>query len=256
MKEELRDLIADIDSSVHESKLDTLGSIFINEMKEDMLDEHNCSVFLESRVLTIKPIPKGKSYKDYDFISHDTTQGSNNRQFAQTLYSWYRLSRIKHGSDGLRSEGDEYIPRGVANEMKYQLALTLLKDCTKFKPNFAKVIYVSENIGKCKKHGEEYNSALIFVEINLPDGEYMFSLHLPRPTGTSSAKTSKHVKQSKKKRLDAVIDLERYNSPDVARYGNNDVSKYIELENKYNDAMRNNRTSDTALNALIKAFDM
>lgn len=254
MKEELRDLIADIDSSVHESKLDTLGSIFINEMKEDMINGTE-EIYVESMFST-GHIPKNKSYKEYDFIGHNTTQGSNNRQFATSLYTLYRLTRTTHGDNKLKTVGDTYVPRGVANEMKYKMALTLLKECSSLKPNFAKVTYVSENIGTYEKYGEVYKSPVLYVELKLPDGEYMMCIHIPRPAGTDTAKTSKHVKQSKKKRLDNIIELERYNSPDFTRLGNNDKSKYDDIEKKFKEFKNDRKTGDSMVTALINAFDL
>lgn len=255
MKEELRDLLADIDSSVHESKLDTLGSIFINEMKEDMI-ENSEGIYVESMFSTSASIPKGKSYKEYDFVGHNTTQGSNNRQFASSLYMLYRLTRTTHGDNKLKSVGDAYIPRGVANEMKYKMALTILKECSSLKPNFAKVTYVSENIGTYEKNGEVFKSPVLYVELKLPDGEYMMCIHIPRPAGTDSAKTAKHVKQSKKKRLDNIIELERYNSPDFTRLGNNDGTKYDAIEKKFKEFKNNRKTGDSMAEALTKAFDL
>lgn len=254
MKEELRDLIADIDSSVHKSKLDTLSSIFINEMKEDMINGTE-EIYVES-MFSAGHIPKNKSYKEYDFIGHNTTQGSNNRQFATSLYTLYRLTRTTHGDNKLKSVGDTYVPRGVANEMKYKMALTLLKECSSLKPNFAKVTYVSENIGTYEKYGEIYKSPVLYVELKLPKGEYMMCIHIPRPSGTDTAKTSKHVKQSKKKRLDNIIELEKYNSPDFTRLGNNDKSKYDDIEKKFKEFKNNRKTGDSMITALINAFDL
>ena len=255
MKNELFEILADIDSSTHEAKLDTFNSIFVNEMKEDAIEDLESNVYTES-MLTAGSIPENKSYKDYDFKTHDTTQGSHNRQFAHSLQTLYLMTRTTHGDNKHKKAGTEYIPRGFANERKYQMALMLLKEFSSLKPNFAKITYVSENIGSYTKRNEQFKSPVLYIELTLPDGEYMMCIHIPRPAGTESAKTAKHVKQTQKKRLNAIIELEKFNSPDITKLGNNDKTKYDEIENRYKSFKINKKTGDSMFKALKETFDL
>lgn len=254
MKNDLKRSLADIEYSTYSAKQDTMNSIFVLEMKNDMLDGNdvstNCDVYYEA--FADNKIPKDKDYGDYDFKNHNTTQGLHNKQFANALYNLYFISRLTHGDDTLRSVGDVYIPRSKANEMKYQRFLEVLKDYTRLKPNFVKLTYVSENVGK-DQHGNP--SIVLFADMDLPSGKYKLSLHFPRPKG-SKTKTYKNVKQAHKKRYDAVEELENYNSPSISRIGEKDVDKYSTMESEYKKAMGDNQTSRVMINELMKAFDI
>ena len=254
MKNDLKQSLADIEYSTYTAKQDTMNSIFVLEMKNDMLDGNdissNCDVYYEA--FADNKIPKGKDYGEYDFKNHNTTQGLHNKQFANALYNLYFISRLTHGDDKLRTVGDVYIPRSKASEMKYERCLEVLKDYTRLKPNFVKLTYVSENVGK-DQHGNP--SIVLFADMDLPSGKYKMSLHFPRPKG-SKTKTYKNIKQSHKKRFDAVEELENYNSPSIPRISEKDADKYASMEKEYQKAMGDNQTSGAMINELMKAFDI
>lgn len=249
MNKDMRELIADIEHSEHVSRQNVIDAIVSVEQKKTDIDYYaetqtkpeRSHEYVRDHIFD-SSLPKDKNYSDYDFKTNNSKQGRINRDVAKLILDIEGFSNRYHRkitrSTNQLIVGDT--SRREANDMKYVKTKELIEMMNKANlPNFVKMTFVSDNIGRFK----DRKFFVIFLELDLPDGEYMLSWHLE--------KTKRYVANN----VCCWISECNYNNPALVKYGNKRKELYDNKELEYELYTKEKRAGDPAIDALCNAFD-